>query len=292
MTAAEPAQGGDRAVRPSASKRALVIEGGGMRGAHSAGVLDAWWTAGVRFDAIYGTSAGACSAAFWAAGQPRFRQVWGDALHGGRLIRYRNALGSGAVFDLQRLIYRIFVQDYGLDVSAIRRSSSRLYISATRCRDGSAHLFDCHDPEVDILEALHCSAALPFAHPLPVWYGDEPYADGSLVSPIPVQAALDAGYDDLWIVLTRPRGYTMSAPRSPWMQRWYYRRFPALAEAILQRYRVYNEQLALAEALEAEGRARIVRPAAGMALSRVTRHRGRLRAAIAAGGEDGRNSLG
>ncbi len=275
-----------------ASKRALVIEGGGMRGAHSAGVLDAWWTAGVHFDAIYGSSAGACTAAFWASGQPHFRKVWGDALHGGRLIRYRHFLGSGAVFDLQGLIYRIFTEDYGLDVSAIRRSDVQLFISATCCNNGSARLFDSHDPEVDILKALHCGAALPFAHPLPVWYGDEPYADGSLVSPIPVQAALDAGYDDLWIVLTRPEGFTKSAPRSAWMQRWYYRRYPALVEALLQRHRVYNEQLALAESLVEQGRARIVRPAPGTAISRVTRNRGRLQAAIAAGQEDGRLSLG
>lgn len=262
-----------------------------MRGAYSAGVLDAWWDAGVRFDAIYGSSAGACTAAFWAAGQPSFRHVWGDALHGGRLIRYRHLLGSGPVFDLEGLIYRIFVEDYGLDVPAIQRSATRLFISATSCRDGSARFFDCHELGVDVLKALHCGAALPFAHPLPVWYGEEPYADGSLASPVPVQAALDAGFDELWILLTRPSGFRKSPLRASWMPRWVYRRYPALAEAVRLQHEVYNEQLALAEALVEQGRARIVQPSPELRIGRLTRDRSRLRAAIAAGQEDGRVSL-
>lgn len=263
-----------------------------MRGAHSAGVLDAWWQAGVPFDSIYGASAGACTAAFWVAGQPSFRQIWGDALHGDRLIRYRSLFGSVGLFDLQSLIYQIFVEDYGLDVPAIRHSETQLFITATDCRDGSPRFFDSREPGVDILKALHCGAALPFGHPLPVWYGDAPYADGSLSCPIPVQEALDAGCDELWIVLTRPQGYVKAEPRSSWLPRWVYRRYPALIEALKRHHAIYNEQVALAEALEQQGRARIVRPAAGLKISRLTRDRRRLLAAIAAGHEDGRASLG
>ena len=57
-------------------KTGLVLEGGAMRGLFTAGVLDAWYQAGVRFDGIIGVSAGAVFGCNYKSGQP------------GRVLRY------------------------------------------------------------------------------------------------------------------------------------------------------------------------------------------------------------
>ena len=40
----------------------LILEGGGMRGVYTAGVLDAFLDAGIEFSSVYGVSAGSCHA--------------------------------------------------------------------------------------------------------------------------------------------------------------------------------------------------------------------------------------
>ena len=57
-------------------KAGLVLEGGGMRGLFTAGVLDVLMERGVRFDGLIGVSAGACFGCNYKSGQI------------GRVIRY------------------------------------------------------------------------------------------------------------------------------------------------------------------------------------------------------------
>lgn len=60
----------------NAMKRGLVLEGGGLRGLFTAGVLDVLMERGVKFDGIVGVSAGACFGCNYKSGQI------------GRVIRY------------------------------------------------------------------------------------------------------------------------------------------------------------------------------------------------------------
>ena len=48
---------------------ALVLEGGGLRGVFTCGVLDCFMDHGVRFPFIVGTSAGACNGLSYMSGQ-------------------------------------------------------------------------------------------------------------------------------------------------------------------------------------------------------------------------------
>ena len=48
----------------------LILEGGGMRGVYTAGVLDAFLEQDVEFSSIYGVSAGSCHACSYMSKQP------------------------------------------------------------------------------------------------------------------------------------------------------------------------------------------------------------------------------
>ena len=51
-------------------KTCLVLEGGAMRGMYTAGALDVFYNAGIKFDGIIGVSAGAAFGVNYLSGQP------------------------------------------------------------------------------------------------------------------------------------------------------------------------------------------------------------------------------
>src|SRR3990172_5125370 len=90
--------------------RVLVLEGGGMRGVYSAGVLEAFSETnagkGIRFDGVVACSAGACVPASYPAGQPsRNRRVYLDFLDGNKLVRFRRLVTGGGVMGIDYLAF-------------------------------------------------------------------------------------------------------------------------------------------------------------------------------------------
>lgn len=273
-------------------KRALIVEGGGMRGAHTAGVLmELSRQPGCHFDVICASSAGACTAAFWVAEQHhRYERIWSDYVHDDLLIRYRHLITSRPVMNLPYLIYEVFVKHEPLDTATILASPIDFFITATHCHTGQAHYF--HNKQgIDVLNALHAGAAMPFAHPLPVWYQGEPYADGGIADSIPLRKAIAEGCEEFVIVLTRPLGYRKDKPGLiPW-PRWFFRRYPGLANSLLKRNQLYNKQLREVRELEKSGRALVIRPSADLNISRLTRQREKILRAIEQGQQDTREAL-
>jgi predicted patatin/cPLA2 family phospholipase len=275
-----------------AKKRALIVEGGGIRGAHSAGVLlELSRRSPPHFDVVCGSSAGSCSLAFWVSEQPHLlKRIWGNYLHKDFFIKYRRLIMPGPIMDLDYLIKDVFVKKEPLDTEKILSSSIDFFFTATHCRTGKAHYFHNKDP-INILEALQAGAAIPLVYPLPAWSQGEPFADGGISDAIPVNKALAAGCDEIWIVLTRPKGYRKKPISLLSWPRWIFRQYPALASAILERHIHYNRQLELVEELERQGKAIIIYPQPDLPVSRLTRNRQRILAAIAQGQRDAASLL-
>ena len=107
---------------------ALVIEGGGLRGAFVAGALHQMQQSGVHFDHVFATSAGAASAAYMIAGQmDRALWIWRERTHGAQLISARNFLRGRRLMDIEGLV-EAFRSDLALDVAALARSATTLTI--------------------------------------------------------------------------------------------------------------------------------------------------------------------
>src|SRR3954447_22856824 len=93
--------------RPAGSRIALAVEGGGMRGAVSGGMVLGLHELGLvgAFDAAYGASAGALNAMWLVSG--RIEQgiaTWTDPALIRELIRRRRALLRRPVVDVGRLV--------------------------------------------------------------------------------------------------------------------------------------------------------------------------------------------
>ena len=107
---------------------------------------------------------------------------------------------------------------------------------------------------------LKATCALPMIFPV-IKVGDGEYYDGGITDSIPAAKALEDGCDKLLIVLTRPKGYEKKLSKANILAaKMLKKRYPKLSEAILNRPKMYNEQVKYCEQLEKEGKAIILRP--------------------------------
>ena len=262
-----------------------------MRGAHSAGVLEGLSHGKQEFDVVLGSSAGACTVAFWVADQHHmYTRIWGNYLHDDQFIRYRYLVMPGPVMNLDYLLYEVFGRHEPLDIDRIHNSKTDFFITVTHCETGKTHYLH-NKNKIDVLEALLAGAAMPLAYPLPVWYQGQPFADGGIAGSIPVQKAIDEGCDEFIIILTRPQGFRKKRVSPlPW-PRYLFRKYPGLVESLRQRHHRYNQQLEHVAQLEHEGKAIVIRPPAELPLSRFMRKRSLIHQAIDQGRRDAAAAL-
>jgi predicted patatin/cPLA2 family phospholipase len=276
-----------------ATKRGLVIEGGGMRGAHTCGVFMGMTDAGLTtpFDVVAASSAGACTAAYWVSGQGAlFPRIWADFLHDGRFLNPFRFFTGGSAMDLDYLIDEVFGKIEPLNLKALRETSTKFFVATTDCQTGEEIYFNNHDYE--ILPVLKASAALPLAYRGPVSINDRLYMDGGIAAPIPIQKVLDEGCDDVTILLTRPEGYRKKNSILNLLPYFYRRRFPELAKTLARRHEIYNRSIIQIEDGKLPCRLTIIRPLVKLPVGRMTSNRAKILQAIEQGRQEARLVLG
>lgn len=273
-------------------KRGLVVEGGGMRGSHSCGVLMALIEHGFfEFDVVAATSAGACTAAFLVSRQfDLLPQIWTEHLHGSQFIKFRNILRrQSSVMDLDYLIDQVFTNSQPLNTEEIRKSKTTFYMVATHCHTGKPQYFEGHkDP---VLPALKASSALPLAYHQPVIIDGNPYIDGGLSDAIPLQKVIDAGCTEAIVILTRPQGYRKKSPFIDVMPAYYRKRFPHLAQEIKRRHERYNSVIQRLENNDFPIKLLVIRPSVSPLATRLTTNLKKIKASILQGYQDAKMTL-
>jgi len=254
----------------------LVLEGGGLRGAFVAGALAELAASGkLQFSHIFATSAGAASGAYLIAGQiDRALRIWSERTHGAQLISAGHLLRGRGLMDIAGLV-DVFRGELGLDAQRVERSPTALSIAVTNCHTGAAdHVVAT---ESNLFQLLQATMALPVVYGRVVRVQGIPYIDGGVTDSIPLEPALGLGSARVIVVATRPLGYRKKPARLlGGLLRYNYREFPALWPALLNRPESYNRSIEQLEALERLGRLQVIRPAAQLPASRMTRDRGRI----------------
>jgi predicted patatin/cPLA2 family phospholipase len=269
---------------------ALVIEGGGIRGAFTTGVLsELERRGGARFDCAYATSAGAPCAAYSLAGQTDDSVfIWEHFIHGGQLVSMKKWLSGRSLMDIDGLVH-LFECILPLRRERLAKDRS-LFVPAPNCITGQAELFQVDAQNV--LSVLKASMALPVAYGPTVDIAGTPYLDGGLTAAIPIEAALESGAQNILVILTRPRGYRKKIrPQVARAMSYYYRRFPALARAFNERCQGYNDAVARLEELEDAGRVSVIRPLSALPASRMSQERDKIVATLSAGRDAARQWL-
>ena len=237
----------------------LVLEGGGMRGLYTAGVLDAFLDAGIAFDYVIGVSAGACNAVSYLTGQRgRNYHVNIDYINDKRYMSVQNFLKDGCLFSEEMMFHKIPKELLPFDYEAFRQSKVSFVACCTSCLTGKPVYHRVDDLEADYKPVL-ASMSLPLVSKMVSYHGDL-LLDGGMADPIPVEKALHDGCDKLVAVLTREKGYRKSPESTLKLAKVFYRKYPKLVKAIADRHILYNAQLDLCRKLEEEGRAIVINP--------------------------------
>lgn len=248
----------------------LILEGGGMRGVFTCGVLDSLMDRGVRFPYTVGVSAGACNGLSYMSGQRgrgRFSNI--DLLDKYRYIGLKHLLLKGNIMDFD-LLFHTFPEEiipYHYDVYA--RTEEHYEMVTTNCLTGKACYYEEKHNPTRIIDIVKASSSLPFVCPI-AYVDGTPMLDGGIADSIPLGRARELGYDNNVVVLTRNKGYRKPDKPSTVLP-LFYRRYPALREAIRERNMLYNRQIAEVERLEERGELVVIRPLNPIVVDRMER---------------------
>lgn len=260
----------------------LILEGGGMRGAFTAGVLDCWMAHGVWFDRVYGVSAGTCQACSYLCRQPgRGIRVWLNYLDDPGFCSVRSLVTTGDLFGA-RMNYDLIPRRLDpLDNDAFLKSGARFTAVVTDVETGRPVYVPVRDM-FDDMQAVRASASLPLVSNM-VEYRGRRYLDGGISDAVPVRRAIADGCDKNVVVLTRAPGYRKSPNRAMAAMRLRYARHPRLVAAVARRHEMYNDTLRFIEAQAVAGKLFVLRPDAPPDVGRVERDPEKLRRLHAAG---------
>ena len=249
-------------------KTGLVLEGGGMRGVFTSGVLDAFMKHNLYFKYIVAVSAGACNGMSYVSRQPRRARVSNiDYLARYRYIGLRHLVTQGCIFD-QELLYDKFPNELlPFDFDEYFKHSQSFEMVTTNCLTGQAmYISEAHDRQRS-LDIVKASSSLPFVSKI-VNVDGLPMLDGGIVDSIPIRRAIETGHEHNVVILTRNKGWRDTG-KDRKVPAFIYKNYPRLRVALSHRLKVYNAQMDLIDRLEAEGRITCIRPLRPMEVGRI-----------------------
>ena len=247
----------------------LVLEGGGMRGVFTSGVLDALMKHEVYFPYVVAVSAGACNGLSYMSRQPRRARYSNiDMLEKYDYISLRSLLQHGSIFDPDILYERFPEEIVPFDYDTYEKNPAVFEMVTTNCRTGRAmYLSEKHDHQ-RLTAIAKASSSLPFVSQITEVDGI-PMLDGGIVDSIPIVRAIDTGHHETVVVLTRNRGYR-SRELEFKMPRFVYKEYPRLRVALSRRVEEYNKQLELIERMEDWGEVVVIRPERPLEVGRIS----------------------
>lgn len=256
---------------------ALVLEGGGLRGVFTCGVLDCFMDHGIRFPFTVGVSAGACNGLSYMSGQRgRAKASNIDMMDKYHYVGFRYLLTQGCIMDFKLLFEdfpeRIIPYDYRTYFS----NPDRFVMVTTNCLTGQAEYLEEKLSSERVMAIVRASSSLPFVSPV-TYVDGVPMLDGGIADSIPVGYAASQGYERQAVILTRNRGYRKKDSTMP-VSKVFYRKYPMLQKALAERNAVYNRTMELIEKMEDEGRIIVIRPERPVEVGRMEKDTDKLRA--------------
>lgn len=237
----------------------LVLEGGGMRGVFTSGVLDCFLDRNITFPYCASVSAGACNGLSYMSRQRgRAKKSNIDLLQKYRYIGMKYLWTQHSILDREFLYDKLPHEVLPFDYAACFANPMEFEMAVTNCLTGKAEYLTDRTSETRIIQIAKATSSLPYVCPV-VWVDHKPMLDGGIVDSIPVERAMAKGYALNVAVLTRNRGYRDTG-RDIKNPPYIYRRFPRLRLALSKRHALYNRQLELVDQLEDEGRLLAIRP--------------------------------
>lgn len=266
-------------------KKGLVLEGGGMRGIYTAGVLDAFHDEDLSFDGIIGVSAGALHGSDYASNQPgRNLTINTKYLHDKRYLSFRSLLKTGDIFGADFCYNKIPNELEPFDYDTFKNKQSKFYVVCTDVETGKAEYIECSDMRED-MDYMRASASLPlFSKKVSI--KDKIYLDGGMADSIPVIQFEKMGYNKQIVVLTQPLEYRKKRNKLIPVFKVKYRKYKKFIEATANRHIMYNNTLDIIRQKELAGEIIVIRPEKSLGIGRLEKDIEKLQGAYETGRQD------
>lgn len=265
-------------------KIGLVLEGGAMRGMYTAGVLDTLLDKDFWVDGIISVSAGALFGVNYPSRQKgraiRYNKKF---ISDKRYISFKSLVSTGNIVNKDFAFYEVPFKYDVFDNKTFKESDIDFYVTATNLQTAQAEYVKLIDPLAQI-EVLRATSAMPYVS-RPVEIDGIPYLDGAIADSIPVEQMQKLGYDKIIVILTRTLDYRKSKPMA-WIAKWFYRRYPHFADAVNQRYAMYNRQVENVIKLAEKGDIFVIRPSVDLKIKRIEKDPNKLQAMYELGMKD------
>lgn len=265
----------------------LVLEGGGMKGLYTAGVLDFFLDKGLEFSSVYGVSAGACHmTSFLSKQRGRALDISIDYLKSKKYCSVESFLTTGDLFNVQTAYH--LIPDYlnPFDYETFKKYTGRAYAVATDIESGRPQYFRIRDLKKD-MDAIRASASLPLVS-RNVRIGNHLYLDGGISDAIPIRKSILDGNTKNIVVLTKEEGFVRQPTSKLPLIKMRYFRYPKVAELMAERHIVYNETMDYLYEQQKNGQAFVIRPAVKSDVNRIEKDADKLRTLYQEGYEDAR----
>jgi predicted patatin/cPLA2 family phospholipase len=256
---------------------ALILEGGGLRGVFTCGVLDCFMDKGIRFPFTVGVSAGACNGLSYMSGQRgRAKSSNIDLMDKHHYVGFKYLLTQGCIMD-----YKLLFEDFPekiipYDYEAYFANTDRFVMVTTNCLTGKAEYLEEKSDSKRVMDIVRASSSLPYVTKI-TYVDGVPMLDGGIADSIPVEYAKSQGYERMVVILTRNKGYRKNEKQLP-VPKVIYRKYPELRKTLASRNAQYNRTMEMIERLEEEGSLTVIRPVHPIEVDRMEKDTDKLRA--------------
>ncbi|MBQ8604443.1 MAG: patatin family protein [Oscillospiraceae bacterium] len=265
----------------------LVLEGGGMRGSYTAGVLDYFIEKDMMFSDVYGVSAGALIGANYVCGQigRGFRTLTGY-IGNKDYSGIKHLIKEGNWFNVDFSYNKIPNELDPADYDAYRNSPMRFHSVIANLETGKAEYYHITDMTKE-MDWLRASASLPLlSQPVPL--DGDIYLDGGISDSIPLEKSMADGNQKNVVILTQHRGFVKKPSGNRYPARIVYRKYPAFVKAMEERHNMYNRQTEFVYRQEKLGNAYVIQPEEPVQIARLEKDVSKLKRLYDIGYRDGK----
>lgn len=258
-------------------KAALVLEGGALRGMYTAGVLDTFLKRNMEFETVVGVSAGALNAMSYISKQiGRSAKINLEFCDDPRYIGRKAFIKNKGIIGYDYLFGDISINKVPFDFEAFNNTNQRFVVVATNCEKAETEYFEKSNCD-DLFKATQASSSMPLASAT-VEIDGQHYLDGAATTSIPVEWALQQGYEKIVVVLTRDKKYRkpMASNKIKKLYKLAYHKYPELIEKLNTMPERYNDLQERLLELEREGKIFIIRPGKEVSVSRLEKDKNKL----------------
>ena len=272
-------------------KTGLVLEGGGMRGLFSAGVMDVMLEHGIRFDGIVGVSAGATFGCNYKSHQLgrvlrynlRFKD---DPRYMGLRSLLRTGDLVGAEFSYHTLPNELDVFDFDTFIN----DPAEFHVVCTDVETGEPVYHRIDDMDDEGLDWIRASASMPLVS-RPVSLGGHLLLDGGISDSIPLRYFQGQGFDRNVVILTQPKGFFKRRTKLMPLFHLFMRRYPAIVQAMSRRHLMYNDELSYLDDQERRGNILLICPQDTLPIGRTEQKEAKMRHVYGMGRQTGEDMI-